>query len=470
MAEKKALADGTDVPMEQIVRLRNWERTRQAIEKLAVSFDYIARCFDAKSDLHIKDVNAATPLLDDVRNELRAGFAAANPIDPRLFVRFVQEAENGRSLAQKIDPGAGIVPVFNYRAAKPGVQVTPQEPLVTASLFGARLEKAIERWVNQVTAGMPETRKALKAELHQRGVAFTAEDQEETVAKLLNQDMYTDVGGIQSVVKLREMLVARLKQANPALKEKPDEEVMPMDQAVTACEELSRLSAEGESSDPRQGRIVVLGNDLKDLGHIFHEASAVDGIGSEDQPKSADLVRTSDFLESLKIPAVANMNMAGIWRHTISAGKLVKPSDEATPAVQLAEGTHSSKIGITTVMMQGANDNNPVPTRIILDETRKKGLIVTDAVNATTKAALGGEFTIVTYDDPNAEGQVAAFIKETLNYGTRKTTQPGLDRQLTRAFVLRAGNEGKLQPLEKMLTTRAQPVEAPVYMVNRPVV
>jgi hypothetical protein len=80
---------------------------------------------------------------------------------------------------------------------------------------------------------------------------------------------------------------------------------------------------------------------------------------------------------------------------------------------------------------------------------------------------LGSDFTIVTYDDANAENQVAAFIKETVQHPSRKTALAGLEKQLSRAFILRAGNEGGLQPLAQMMTRRDLPADAPVYMVNR---
>jgi hypothetical protein len=104
-----------------------------------------------------------------------------------------------------------------------------------------------------------------------------------------------------------------------------------------------------------------------------------------------------------------------------------------------------------------------------MDSTRKKGLIVTDTVDAATKAALSSDYTIVAYDDTDAEKQVAGFIKETLGHSSRKSTLKDLEKQLTAAFILRAGNESQMQPLEKMLTTRNLPAEAPVYMVNKPV-
>ena len=176
-------------------------------------------------------------------------------------------------------------------------------------------------------------------------------------------------------------------------------------------------------------------------------------------------------MESLKIPAVANMNMEGIWRKGITSwreGITGKPLKKDA-RVELAEGTHSSGIGITTLMMQGANDNSLVPVHVLFDKTRNKGLIVTDEVDAATRVALGNDFTVVTYGEADAARKVAAFKQEMLEQPSRKGDITKLEPLLSTAFLLRAGNREQEEPLDKMLTNRDLPVQLPVYMVNKPV-
>lgn len=456
------------VPTSQLTMLNNWQQTNAAVEKLANFYIYWSKIIDPKSDLYDPEKAQNQTNIDNVMPEISAAYRDECSIGFRKFMDDIEEALKVEPTVKKIDGGSNLR--LNFSAVGRKKTVVAEKPEVVSATFGTRLEAVLLERIGTMTQGRPNLQAALIKEARERGV-FTIDPtkEQETVGKLLNQDMYTEVGGIKTIVTLREALVSRLKQANPDLKGKSDDEVMPMDQAVAACEELSRLASEtANTTTARTGRLIILG---KDVGHIFNRVSAVDGIGTKEKPEPTELVPTSDFLESLKIPAVANMNMKGIWRTTMTAEKLAKSSKTAAHIVQLAEGKSASKVGITTLMMQGSNDNNEmVPMHIMIDETRKKGLIVTDAVDAATKAALGNDFTIVTYDDANAENQVAAFIKETLQHPSRQSVVFDLEKQLSRAFMLRSGNEAEgLQPLAQMMTTRNLPAEAPVYMISKPV-
>jgi len=452
------------VPDHQLAMLKNWQQTNAAVEKLANFYMYWAKIVDPKSDLYDPEKQQNNANIENIMPEISASYRDECALDFRKIIQDVGEALKIKPEVKKIDGGSRLR--LNFSAVGRQKTTAPiGKPEVISSEFGARLEAVLLERVGTMTVGRPKLQEALIKEAHERGIlTLQTQTEQETVGKLLNQDMLVDAGGTKSVLALREALVSRLKQANPDLKGKSDNDIMPMDKAVAVCEELSRLSSGDASTNPRKGRIVLLG---KDLHQAFNKASVVDSIG-QDKPdlQPSELVKTSDFLESLKIPAIANMNMQGIWRNTISAEKLVAPSKTTTPVVQIAEGAHSSKIGLTTVMMQGAHDN-AVLVHIMLDETRKKCLIVTDAVDAATKAVLGSDYTIVTYGDAEAEDQVTNFIKETLKHPSRKSTLADLENQLTYAFMLRAGDEGKVQPLAQMMTTKNLPTEAPVYMVNQ---
>ena len=160
--------------------------------------------------------------------------------------------------------------------------------------------------------------------------------------------------------------------------------------------------------------------------------------------------------------------MRSIWRKTLSADNLLGDDAESKAVVQLAEGTHASKIGITTLMTQSEN-GKMIPVHIILDGERKKSLIVTDEIDSATKAVLGSNYVVVAYDDPTAENQVSSFIRETLHYPSRKDSVADLERQVTCAFSLRAGNQNNMQPLAHMMVTKDLQTDAPVYMVNTPI-
>ena len=152
-----------------------------------------------------------------------------------------------------------------------------------------------------------------------------------------------------------------------------------------------------DNDNPHVGRIITLGDDL---GQAFNHAAAVDGIETPEYkpsiPKASQLVRTSDFLETLKVPTLANINMRSIWTRTLSNDNRVPNTPEYAPLVQIAEGTHESKIGVTTVMTQN-DQGQAVATHVMIDGDRKQSLIVTDNVDDETRATLGKNYTVVTY-------------------------------------------------------------------------
>jgi hypothetical protein len=422
---------------------------------------YWAKIIDPKSDLYDPEKAQNNDNIENIMPEIGALYRDECALDFRKAIHDVSEALKVKPEVKKID-GSRLRLNFSAVGRKMTAPAVKQE--VLSSEFGTRLEEVILQRIGTMTEGRPKLREALMKEAHERGVlTLSTQKEQKTVAKLLNQDMLADIGGTKSVLALREALVARLKKANPDMKKMSDNDIMPMDRAIAACEELKSLSSKNASATPRTGRIVLLG---KDLSHLFNEAAAVDGIGGKSKPDPAELVSASDFLESLKIPAVANMNIQGIWRNTISAEKLIKPSPETTPVVQIAEGKHSIGIGITTLMMQGEDEHISIPVHIMKDDARKKTLIVTDTVDAPTKAALGNDYTVVAYGDADAEKQVAAFISASLEVASQKSAHP-IEQWMTYAFMLRAGNESEIQPLARMMTTRGLPAEAPVYIVNQ---
>ncbi len=468
--ESKAKAEGKEIPIGEALRLREFTNTRDAIEKIAQAIFFAKRLIDTKSSLHIADVNkeGTTRLYDAVRNEIPSGFAAKNPIDPRLLVkRILPEVESGRQAPQIPDAEKGIKPVFDRKALRqPAAKPPSSDPHMMEAEFGTRLQAALERWVLELTANLPDTQKMLIAEFQQRGVAFTLPDQKNTVASLLNQDMFAHIGGIKSIVALREILAKRMRQGNSALRGSTDNDLIPMDEAAALCEQLSRLPT-NDNANPNVGRIVTLGNDPK---NAFNQAAAIDGIVTEKhkpkKPTASQLVRSSDFLDTLKVPTLANINMRSIWRKTLSNDNVLPRNHAYAQLAQIAEGTHKSKIGITTVMTQG-DTGEAVPMHVMIDGERKKSLIVADNVDADTKAALGKDYTVVAFDDADAEEQVTAFIRDTLRHASRRDQAAELEGQLAAAFLFRAGDTANVQSLAKMMSRKDTQAKAPVYMVQQ---
>lgn len=440
----------------------NWEKTRTAIEKLADFYMYWARIVDPKSDLYDPAKSQNNDNIENILPEISPSYRDECSIDFRKTIQAMGEAQMLKPEVRKIEGGSRLR--MNFSAVGRQTTARMARPEQVASELGSRLEAVLLERIGASTVGRPKLREALVKEARERGIIKMPNQQagSDTIADLLNQDMLAAVGGTKTVLSLREALAARLRQANPELSGKSDNEVMPIERAVAASEELQVLTSDRKGK--RKGQIVILG---KDVRKMFVEASAVDSAASDHKPQASELVCTTDFLESLRIPAVANMNMQGLWTDTISSKNLVRPSAESTPVVQVAEGKHESGIGITTVAMQSADGRGVVPVHVMLDDERGKGLIVTDAVDPSTRSALGRDYTVVAYGDADAESQVKGFIKASLEVASRKPKMVEIEQQLTYAFMLRAGNEAEVQPLARMMTTRNLPAEAPVYIVSQ---
>ncbi|NCC05589.1 MAG: hypothetical protein EOM37_16475 [Proteobacteria bacterium] len=440
----------------------NWENTRTAIEKLADFYMYWARIVDPRSDLFDPAKSQNNDNIENVLPEISPSYRDECAIDFRKTIQAMGEALRLKPEVKKIEGGSRLR--MNFSAVGRQTTARVARPEQVASELGTRLEAVLLERIGASTVGRPKLREALVKEARERGIIKLPNQQpgSNTLADLLNQDMLASVGGTKTVLSLREALVARLRQANPELNGKSDNDIMSIERAVAASEELQALTS--GSRGARKNQIVILGKDTK---RVFIGAEAIDGAAGGNKPQASELVSTTDFLESLKIPAVANMNMQGIWTDAISSRNLVKPSAETTPVVQIAEGKHESGIGITTVAMQSADGRGIVPVHVMLDDERGKGLIVTDTVDAPTRSALGKDYTIVSYGDANAEDQVKGFLKASLEVASRKPKMVELEQQLTYAFMLRAGNEAEVQPLARMMTTRGVPAEAPVYIVSQ---
>lgn len=449
------------IPTHQLTMLRNWQQTNTAIEKLADFYMYWSRIIDPNSDLYDPDKSQNAANIDLILPEISAGYRDESAMDFRKVIKDMGEALKAKPDVKPVNGRLRL----NFGAVgrkQPMAQAVRAE--VVASEFGTRLEKVLVERIGTMTVGRPKLQAALIKEARDRGIVPVSGQSNETIVKLLNQDMFAHMGGIKSISALRTALSNRMCLADPSLKGKSEDDLIPLDQAAALCEEVSRMSI-NDNDNPHVGRIVTLGDNLE---KAFNMAAAVDGIATADhkptKPKASQLVRTSDFLETLKIPTLANINMRSIWRRTLSNDNRVPNTPEYAPLVQIAEGTHESKIGITTVMTQDAN-GKAVPTHVLIDGERKQSLIVTDSVDDETRQALGKNYMIVTYDQADAREKVQSFIDETLLHGSRPGNQE-LEGQLIAAFVFRAGDKRGIGALPAMMTSRNTVASRPVYMVN----
>jgi energy-coupling factor transporter ATP-binding protein EcfA2 len=452
------------VPTHHITMLRNWQQTNEAVEKLSDFYMYWSRIVDPNSDLYDPDKQQNATNIDLIMPEISAGYRDESAVDFRKVIKDMDEALRAKPEVKKIDAGGSLR--LNFGTVGKKLAERTSRPEVLASEFGTRLEDILLERIGTMTAGRPQLQASLMKEARERGILMLSGSNPEenpTISKLLNQDIFAHIGGIKNITVLREVLSKRMRQDDPALKG-TDEDLIPLDQAAALCEEVSRLSA-NDDNNPNVGQIVMLGT-----AEAFNMAAAIDGIESKKhkpmKPDASQLVRTSDFLDTLRIPTLASINMRGIWRKTLSNDNRVPASQEYAPLVEIAEGTHESKVGITTIMTQNA-DGEAIPTHVMVDGERKRSLIVTDSVDDETKAALGKNYTVVSYDDDNAEEQVATFIADTLKHPARREHAAELEGQLIGAFMFRSGVISNVEKLAETMTRKDIKTEAPVYMVRQ---
>ena len=452
------------IPTHQLTMLRNWQETNAAIEKLADFYMYWSRIIDPNSNLFDPDKSQNATNIDLILPEISAGYRDESAMDFRKVIKDMGEALKAKPDVKPINGGSRLRLNFGAVGRKQPMAQSVR-PEVVASEFGTRLEKVLVERIGTMTAGRPKLQAALIKEARDRGVMAIPGQDNETISKLLNQDMFAHMGGIKNISSLRTVLGNRMRIADPSLQGKSDDEVVQLDQAAALCEEISRISM-NDNDNPYVGRVITLGDDLE---QAFNHAAAVDGIETPEHkpsiPKASGLVRTSDFLETLKVPTLANINMRSIWRRALSNDNRVPNTPEYAPLVQIAEGTHESKIGVTTVMTQD-DQGQAVATHVMIDGDRKQSLIVTDNVDDETRATLGKNYTIVTYDEAEAEEKVQAFVNDTLTYNGRHES-PELEGQLVAAFIFRAGDKRGVGALPAMMTDKSTEAARPVYMVNQ---
>jgi hypothetical protein len=475
------------VPEYELTLLTHWKETRAAIDKLADFYRFWARIIDQDSDLYDTQ-NAATykAEVEDIRSEIMGDYAQKHVVDFRKVIRDVADSLRDHPTVRKIGSGTGLR--FNLAAVGKKAHVTAEDPEAIAAELGTHLSKLLYNRVCAVTQGKPRLQAILLKEGYDRGIfpPDTPIPGQQTIITLLDQDQdqYKAAGGIKNVIKLRSALASRLKRSDSSLKGKPDGQVVSMGEAAQACTELASLTVD-EEAPKRDNRLIILG---KDLGHMFNQAAAVDndvlkahGIAA---PEADELVSVSDFLDSLRIPAIANANIQGIWPRDNAAGLRARPPEE-TPkgrenvqsvlnALEVTENSHSSKIGMQALIMQG-EDGEKVPVHVVYDQTRNKALIVTEKADAATRAALSGDFTVLTYDDENLAGRITAFVNETLGDPSRPSTEEAvtqIEKALTWAFsfLVSGYDADNVKRLDVMMARRESEehhVKTPIFLYKK---
>jgi hypothetical protein len=473
--QKGLAAQQTKVTPEKLTHLKNWEDTGAAIDMLAKFYMFFEQLVDPMSELNSRgplnwpddNVNKAimVELGGEVKKDNSMSFRDQCAVDPRKIIQDMANTLRKKPNVQAVDENSGLRlnPSAIGRQDLPAPVDNPEE---TSGELGTRMEQVLIARVGSMMADKPGLNKALLAKMKQLGITASPEFKGKTLAELLDQPLIPGLGGTGNAYSLRNVLLSHLRNADRSLVMKPDDAVVTMEQANDAFEDLGRLSANSTGTSPSKGRIILLGPDLK---HAFNEAAAVDSINNQNRPAPADLIPASAFLETLKVPALAELNMQAIWRNTVSVEGLIEPSDVTTPVVDIAENKYG--LGITTLRMQGANGKE-VLLNVMLDNERRKALIVTDdKVESETKTMLDREgYTVVSLADPGAEARTAEFIRETLEQPSRKSSRTEDEKNLTYAFLMRAGdagNEAQLQPLKKLMTGNL-PAPKAIYMIKQP--
>jgi hypothetical protein len=477
--DNKACAESSTVPLRHSVNIKNWKQSTEAVKNLAECFYFVQRLFDPGSELFDTEKPQTEKYRTRVQPEFQDKFTITKPVDPRIIDRISQHAAQARAIVKSINTETGDVPRFNKSAVGNKDAAPRMRDLYSAvSTYGTHLAKEIEKWVRQITIGMPETRKVIIEEFRNRRVAFPVPGQMSTLANLLNQDIFEMSGGTESVTSLRDILIAKMKKRKPALAKKTDDEIITVEEAAALCTELTRIYKTTSNDDPYKGDLVIPGENLK---RAFNKASAVEHITDNNKnkpPQINELLGTGDFLKSLTVPAMAEINLRNIWRKPFSSHEAIetKTREERKiylPSIQMAENCHESKLAITTVMTQNSKGEES-PVHIIRDGEHNRQLIVTEEAGSRLKNELSNNFTVVTFndeEDPNKNEsvrKVTGFLVDALKQDNRLDSAKTLESSLLLAFLFRAGDHKNARDLPSMMARKKTPVHRPVYLVKEP--
>lgn len=449
-----------EIPAHQMTLLRNWQSTNDAIQKLAEFYMFWSRIVDPQSDLYDPQNGNNGDYINKVLPEISASYRDETAMDFRKVIKDLSEAMKQKPHASTLKEDMNLRIDFNaVGMSKVPVEIRPE---IFLAQFGTRLERVLLERIGILTKNKPNLQRAILKEARERGVLTVADAENDTIAKLLNQDMYQHFGGIGNISLLQSLIAERIRKSDKANAAKTDDELFGLDDAAALYTETKNTPVDADN--PFTSPVVTLG-DKTLVQAIALEGHAVDQH-KVTKPDTSDLVNIEDFLALLKIPSFESVNMRSIWRKGLSNDNRLPNTDEYKNLTQIAEGCHDSNLGITTIMTCDSQGKE-LPTHVILDAVRKKSLIVTATIDDDVRVGIPENYIIVSYDDSDAETKVQAFINSSLQHEDR-VDDKDLEGQLISAFMLRAQDKRGFGPLADMMTNRDEIfVPRPVYMVKQ---
>lgn len=432
------------IPSQQLMMLKKWEKTLEAVNRLAGFYSYWAKIVDPNSDKYDPRDPKNLTNTDLILPEISASYRDESAIDFRKVIKDVESALMIKPKISEIKVGSNLR--IDFSAINKKSKTAPQEEKETikASEFGNRLEETIIERISTMTEGRPNLQKALLTEAKTQRIIG--------IAELLNQNSYNKPQEIADIETIQQAFSEHFKSLGPF------SELVNMDQATVLQKEISLIVSNNNNPD----QITTLGSSLNDP---FKKSFALDGFKGTTTPETSKLIKVEDFLETLKIPSLANANMQALWQKTLSNSNILSNSKEPEklrPLIEIAENSHESGLAITTVAAKDNNDKESY-IHIISDKKKQQTLIVADFEADRLSRNLSKGFNVVSYNDQNAKDKIQNFVEKSL---TGQENSSDLYGQLIGAFMMRAGNSGTINNLNKTLTERNAIIKKPVYITT----
>ncbi len=426
------------IPAQHLLYLQNWQATAQAVDMLANFYYKWSQLVDPDSRLFDLGSNKNAGDIQLILNEISPRYRDEVSIDFRQPLHDLNRALKPRPKISALSSNLR----FNAQT-QPPLQAPASVDI--AEGLGSRLEKILLERIAMTTPGMPALQQHLLFAAEDFGIIKKtlqeAQGNEfpQTIADLLNVDRWQPYGGGSNLREIQSAVMAALGTE--------DSKAVPLDDLSMA---IDRVRMMGNSA----GTLIVPNpNATNAMRAPFAGVQVIDQANLAAAMKKEDLMPAEAFLKAVSLPILGDANLKGLQSRGISASGLA-PAD--APAVKIAEGTSESGYMVTTISTADA-----APIHIIIDDKRKRKMLVTASVPDTTVTALNrAGYAVVQQDQPNSQSMIEAFLDIAAK-------EDKVMPQLRQAYLLRNGDESTQETLPALLARSSVPTFVPVYATNR---
>ncbi|TAL39291.1 MAG: hypothetical protein EPN97_02855 [Alphaproteobacteria bacterium] len=366
-AERKA------IPPHELYFLRNYQETVQAINQVSTYYEDRLQLSDPTSEKYNQKE------YKDLSDEVSAN-------GNNIFVSFRKPIADFNKAIQStpdVRPAAESALSLNLGEVFRNLDLTAIGKVSPGwHKFGSNMVRAIQEDIANDTIGMPLTNAALITLCETNGIfppnlkEAKPSKESKPLSDLLKYDPLKDLGGTEELMEVRSVLMACLKNQNPALK-KEDDYVIPLDALGRAMKELKEQAVPAKS-------FVVPNEDLSTVTKdpiVMGQALPNYVLDDPANAKEYNLVDFRTALAALAVPEYAKDNRAHIWPVELDdflpdeVKKEVAQDKSQAEAMNTLKG--KSAIGFDLIVISALNaKKEQVFMYVIEDKLQNKVMVV----------------------------------------------------------------------------------------------